>query len=101
MKVQNEQVGSIDLSGSMTKQSSTTHTLDDHTHTHMANMGKMIEDSELAIRNSIEGIYIQKTREVLSGMRNPNGTDAGRRVDLGSLKEAVVQHGNKRAVDSQ
>jgi hypothetical protein len=101
MKVQNDQIGSVDLSGNMTKQSSSTHTLDDHTHTHMANMDKMIEDSELAIRNSIEGIYIQKTREVINGMRNPNGQESGKRVDIGSLKDAVTSHGSKRAVDSQ
>ena len=72
MRVQNGQLGTVDLSGSMTKQASTVVKLDEE-HTHLANMGKMIEDIELSIRNSIEGIYIQKTREVISGMRNPNG----------------------------
>jgi hypothetical protein len=33
-------------------------------------MGKMLEDIELRIRNAIEGIYIQKTREVINGMRS-------------------------------
>lgn len=31
---------------------------------HIANLGRMLEEMELRIRNSIEGIYIQKTREV-------------------------------------
>ena len=29
-------------------------------------MGGMLEDMELRIRNTIEGVYIQKTREVIT-----------------------------------
>ncbi len=38
-----------------------------------AHTGKMLEDMELKVRNAIEGIYIQKTREVVNGMRLVNG----------------------------
>ena len=101
MRVQNAQLGTVDLSGSMTKQATSTVVLTDE-QTHLANMGKMIEDIELAIRNSIEGIYIQKTREVISGMRNPNGqTSQAQRDEFAkSLKDAVTGHGHTRKIDS-
>lgn len=72
MRVKSPSMGDVNLSGNMIKQSATVASLDDE-HTHISCMGKMLEDSELSIRNSIEGIYIQKTREILNGMRSPNG----------------------------
>jgi len=39
---------------------------------HVSNMGKMLEDNELRIRNSLERIYIDKTRAVVNGMRTYN-----------------------------
>jgi len=33
----------------------------------------MLEEMELNVRNAIEGIYIQKTREVINGMRSAQG----------------------------
>ena len=32
-------------------------------------MGPMLEDLELDLRNTIEGIYFQKTKEIINGMR--------------------------------
>eukprot|EP01083_Nonionella_stella_P047748 127804_1 len=77
MNVNNDTIGMVDLSGSMTKQSTKTVQLDKNEKTHIGNMGKMVEDMELQLRNSIEGIYIQKTREVINGMR---GDTAGKRL---------------------
>jgi len=71
MSVDNDKVGSVDLSGSMTQQSTLVLPLDNE-HPHIANLGKMLEDMELKIRNHIEAIYIQKTREVINGMRMVN-----------------------------
>lgn len=72
MVLQDDKVGSVDLSGNMTQQDSKRKPVD-KTQTHISNMGKMLEDMELRIRNSIEGIYIQKTREVINGMRSASG----------------------------
>lgn len=101
MRVQNAQLGVVDLSGSMSKQSSSIIALDDE-HTHIANMGRMLEDAELAIRNSLESIYIQKTREIISGVRNPNGQLSAAMRDnfTQSLKEAVGAHKSTRTIDS-
>jgi capping protein beta len=72
MMVEDDKVGKVDLSGSMTQQESKRLPVDKN-QTHIANMGKMLEDMELRIRNSIEGVYIQKTREVINGMRAASG----------------------------
>jgi capping protein beta len=63
-------IGRADLSGNMTKQSEESRQLGGG---HVQNMGEMLEQMELRIRNGIEGIYIQKTREVINGMRSATG----------------------------
>lgn len=67
MVLKDDKVGAVDLSGLRTQQDSK-RLLVDADSPHIANMGKMLEDMELRIRNAIEGIYIQKTREVINGM---------------------------------
>jgi capping protein beta len=64
-----DSVGSADLSGQMTIQETKKFTMDKTT-THLANMGGMLEDMELRIRNSIQTIYISKTRQVINSMRS-------------------------------
>jgi capping protein (actin filament) muscle Z-line, beta len=68
-----QRIGEVDLSGSMTKQDERRLPVDDKESTHISNLGTMLEDMELRIRNAIEGIYIQKTREVINGMRSTSG----------------------------
>lgn len=100
MGVSNDKVGDMDLSGSMTRQDAKTHPLDAE-HTHLSNMGKMLEDMELNIRNTIEGIYIQKTREVVNGMRSSDSGAAEKYAQIvESLNQAVNKHGAARKVDS-
>lgn len=72
MFVAQDAVGQVNLSGNMTKQDERTMVLDNGDHKHINNIGRMLEENELSIRNSIEGIYIQKTREILNGIRNPD-----------------------------
>ncbi|MES1913105.1 MAG: hypothetical protein MHM6MM_005332 [Cercozoa sp. M6MM] len=95
MDVDSAQLGKADLSGSMTKQLQREITLDDD-HTHVMNMGKMVEDLEKDIRNSIEGIYIQKTRDVINGMRSADNARKAQLRDFSAqLSEAVTTHGKK------
>jgi len=72
MVIKDATVGQVDLSGNMTKQESKKQAVSP-TSPHIANLGRMLEEMELRIRNSIEGIYIQKTREVINGMRSTTG----------------------------
>jgi len=65
-------IGTSDLSGLRTQQHETTAQCKDGDASHVQTMGQMLEDCETRIRNEIEGIYIQKTRTVISGMRGGN-----------------------------
>jgi capping protein beta len=69
MQLMDDKIGSADLSGLRTQQETRTFEAKGDPE-HVCNMGKMLEDMELRIRNAIEGIYIQKTREVINGMRS-------------------------------
>jgi len=87
MVIKDSTVGQVDLSGSMTKQETKRQQVTPAA-THISNLGRMLEEMELRIRNSIEGIYIQKTREVINGMR----TTTGQRDDQwGAIAEALKQ----------
>jgi len=70
--------------------------VNDNEHPHIGNMGKMLEDMELKIRNYIEAIYIQKTREVINGMRLVNAARDQQWAQItASLQDAVLKHGRK------
>jgi len=90
MIIKDGSVGQVDLSGSMTKQEHKKEAVSAG-NSHIANMGKMLEDMELRIRNSIEGIYIQKTREVINGMRSATGNrDSEWSAIADALKNTVI-----------
>lgn len=72
MILESDKCGHVDLSGSMTQQATKKCKIDQYT-THLVNMGTILEAAETEIRNKIENIYIQKTRQVLGGMRAPSG----------------------------
>lgn len=89
----NEHIGAVDLSGLRTKQK-TLRLAVSADQPHIVNLGGMLEDMELRLRNDIEGIYIQKTREVIDGMRKKAG--ANKEADWAniakSLNAAVFHH---------
>jgi len=92
-----DKIGKVDLSGLRTSQDSRRVKLGPETG-HIANMGKMLEDMELRIRNAIENIYIEKTRTVTNGMRSATSQrDAEWGNIAKSLNAAVFHHKNKTA----
>jgi len=76
MVLTDDKIGIVDLSGLRTMQAN--HKVAaKNDEDHVCNMGKMLEGVEQRVRNAIEGIYIQKTRQVINGMRSSNhGRDA-------------------------
>jgi len=95
MVLGDERIGHVDLSGLRTQQDSKVLVIDAD-NTQISNMGKMLEDMELRIRNAIEGIYIQKTREVINGMRSATSQRDTQWSDIAkSLNAAVYHHANK------
>ena len=77
MTTEKGNAGSVLLSGSLTRQAKEKTWDVNNDIDHVINMGKTIEDIEIGIRGEIEGVYIQKTREVLSNIRRPPGANAG------------------------
>jgi len=69
--------GSVLLAGSLTRQAEQDFPFNDH-NPHVSNIGRMIEDMELKLRNTIEFIYFGKTKDVVNELRVPQGvTRAG------------------------
>jgi capping protein beta len=63
MAQKSERVDLVNLAGSLTQQQKKTAKFNKD-NGHIPVLGKMLEDMELKLRNSIEGLYIQKTRQV-------------------------------------
>lgn len=101
MQFVNDKVGKVDLSGSMTQQSAQSHPVSKD-RPHISNMGRMLEDMELKIRNAIEAVYIQKTREIYCGIRSPSAGGQKLYDSLAqSLRERVGDYGKGRKKDTE
>lgn len=102
MEVDKDEVGDALLSGSLTRQSTLASVAVNEVKTHIANIGRMIEDMESDMRNNLGELYIKKTREVVNSIRSdPNATGAQSADHVASLTSAVSQHGRNRATDSE
>lgn len=91
--------GDADLSGSLTRQK--TRECDINTeHTHLSNMGELIEDMETEMRSNLNALYIQKTREIVNSVRTVSQAPVQQASFVSSLNAAVMKHGEGRSVDS-
>jgi len=96
MPLQVKGLGDIDLSGSLSKQASKTATLKtfgDQKQSHLEIMGEMLEDLELDLRSTIEGVYFQKTKEIINGMRV---TDAEMKARDKKMADTMKSAANKK-----
>ncbi|GEM10936.1 WASH complex, F-actin capping protein, beta subunit [Rhodotorula toruloides] len=72
--------GEVALGGSMTRQHELSAPLDPTSpaslaQSHIVNIGKMVEDMELKMRNLLGEVYFSKTKDILSSLRTQNGLD--------------------------
>ncbi|KAI7879702.1 F-actin capping protein, beta subunit [Lichtheimia hyalospora FSU 10163] len=79
MITKGQELGDMNLSGSMTRQVEQDHAVDDPS-AHVANIGRMVEDIELKMRNSLQEVYFGKTQDIVNDLRS-----------LGSLEESRKQ----------
>jgi capping protein beta len=79
MITNNQDLGNLNLSGSMTRQVEQDYPVDDPS-AHIANVGRMVEDMELKMRNSLQEVYFGKTKDIVNDLRS-----------LGSLAESKKQ----------
>ncbi|KAI0058655.1 F-actin capping protein beta subunit [Artomyces pyxidatus] len=70
--------GEVSLSGSMTRQAEQDHPIQDST-SHITNMGRMIEDQEIKMRNLLQEVYFGKTRDVVFDLRSMEDLEKARR----------------------
>ncbi|PVF95840.1 putative F-actin capping protein beta subunit [Serendipita vermifera] len=67
-------VGNVNLSGSLTRQNEVDATLSDPS-SHISNMGRMIEDMEIKMRNLLQEVYFGKTRDIVFDLRSVEGME--------------------------
>lgn len=63
------ELGDMDLSGNMTRQIEMDLPIDDDT-SHIANIGKLVEDMELKMRNLLQEVYFGKAKDVVGDLRS-------------------------------
>ncbi|KAJ1984695.1 F-actin-capping protein subunit beta [Dimargaris cristalligena] len=73
-----EELGSMNLSGNMTQQDEKDCQISDPSD-HIANMGRMIEEMEIKMRNSLKEVYFGKTKDVVNELRAAGSIDDSRR----------------------
>ncbi|KAJ2816995.1 F-actin-capping protein subunit beta [Coemansia erecta] len=59
----------INLSGSLTRQDDRELPVDEPS-AHIANIGRMVEDMEFKMRNSLQEVYFGKTHDIVNGLRS-------------------------------
>ena len=64
-------------------------------------MGQMIENLEIDMRSNLDQLYIQKTREVVSSIRQLHGAPKQTSAFTADLKGKVGLHGANRKIDSE
>ena len=69
--------------------------------THIANIGRMIEDMETDMRSNLNELYILKTREVVNSLRTTNTGPHQDATHIANLNAAVMGHGKNRVIDSE
>ncbi|EPS40990.1 hypothetical protein H072_5141 [Dactylellina haptotyla CBS 200.50] len=71
-------IGTMDLSGNMTRQvESDLSVVDDNSH--ISNIGRLVEDMELKMRNLLQEVYFGKAKDVVNDLRSvTNLTDVNR-----------------------
>jgi capping protein beta len=66
----NESLGEMDLSGNMTRQVEADMTVTDGDASHVANVGRLVEDMELKMRNLLQEVYFGKAKDVVGDLRS-------------------------------
>ncbi|OMP87501.1 F-actin-capping protein subunit beta [Diplodia seriata] len=87
-------LGSLDLSGNMVRQVEQDMPVDDDT-SHVANIGKMVEDMELKMRNLLQEVYFGKAKDVVGDLRSIASLSETNR-DRATHKEMISSMGGGR-----
>ncbi|KAI7883810.1 F-actin-capping protein subunit beta [Mucor mucedo] len=78
MITSNQDLGNLNLSGSMTRQIEQDFPVDDPA-AHIVNIGRMVEDMEMKMRNSLQEVYFGKTKDIVNDLRSLSSLEETRR----------------------
>ncbi|XP_032519027.1 F-actin-capping protein subunit beta [Danaus plexippus] len=84
LQTNKEGSGTMNLGGSLTRQAEQDSAVSDVT-PHIANIGRMVEDMENKIRNTLNDIYFGKTKDIVNGLRSTIPANVAR-------QKAALQH---------
>ncbi|KAJ3004972.1 hypothetical protein HKX48_000970 [Thoreauomyces humboldtii] len=87
METLGQKQGRVNLSGSLTRQAEVDYPVDDYG-SHVANMGRMVEDMEIKMRNSLQVIYFGKTKDITGDLRSY--VSLGEQKKLASIQSELV-----------
>ncbi|KAH8917611.1 F-actin capping protein beta subunit [Atractiella rhizophila] len=86
-KEANGDEGDVTLSGSLTRQVEQDAPLD-NANNHITNIGKMVEDMEIKMRNLIQDVYFSKTKDIVNDLRSLDG--AGMKSKRAAIQGELV-----------
>lgn len=89
----NEALGSMDLSGNMVRQVEQQMPVDDDA-SHVANVGRLVEDMELKMRNLLQEVYFGKAKDVVGDLRSMQTLSETNR-DRATQREVIGSMGGK------
>lgn len=69
LQTNKQESGTMNLGGSLTRQMEQDATVND-VNPHIANIGRMVEDMENKIRNTLNEIYFSKTKDIVNSLRS-------------------------------
>lgn len=78
LQTQKDSSGMMNLGGSLTRQAEIESSVSE-INPHIVNIGKMIEDMENKIRNTLNEIYFGKTKDIVNGLRSVNSLDEAKK----------------------
>jgi len=71
-------LGEVDLSGNMTRQVEQDLPVEND-ESHIANIGRLVEDMELKMRNLLQEVYFGKAKDVVGDLRSIGNLSEGQR----------------------
>ncbi|KAJ3411541.1 hypothetical protein HDV05_002060 [Chytridiales sp. JEL 0842] len=74
-------IGNLTLSGSLTRQAEHDMPIEDQS-THVANIGRIVEDMETKMRNSLDQIYFGKTKDISNDLRSVHSLNEVRKQSM-------------------
>lgn len=74
IETETQATGKVNLAGSLTRQDEKKQPLNE-ANTHVSNIGRMVEDMEIKLRQTLETIYFGKTKDIVNQLRSAIRSD--------------------------